>query len=65
MLCALSLFNVEDYDMFRQYLTTVGPSVQELGGDLVVMGKKAPEVRVRFRGTTGCRAQRKLAGVRG
>lgn len=65
MLYALSLFNVEDYDTYRKYLTTARPIVQELGGDLVVMGKKAPEVRVRFRGTTGCRAQRRLAGVRG
>lgn len=62
---APNLFDVEDYDVYRKYLMTAGSIVQELGGDLVVMGKTAPEVPVHFRGTTGCRAQRKLAGMRG
>lgn len=49
---ALNLFNVANYDTYRKYLTTAGPIVQELGGDLVVMGKKTPEVPVYFPGTT-------------
>ena len=46
MFYALNLFNVEDYATYRKYLTTAGPIVQELGGDLVVMGKKTEEVPV-------------------
>jgi hypothetical protein len=64
-LYVLSVFYVGNYDVYRKYLTTASPIVQELGGDLVVMGKKAAEVRIRFRGTTWCRAQRKLAGMPG
>ena len=37
MFYALNLFNVEDHATYRKYLTTAGPIVQELGGDLVVM----------------------------
>ena len=65
MLDARSLFDVEDYDAYRKDLTTAGPIARELGDDLMVMGKKAPEVPVHSRGTTGCRAQRKLARMRG
>ena len=64
MLYLLNLFEVRDYDVYRKYHTTAGLIVQELGDDLVIMGKKAPEVPVHFQGT-GCRAQRKLAGVSG
>lgn len=65
MLYALNLFNTEDDDVYREYLTTAAPNAQELGGDLVVMGKTAAEVPVLFWSTTGCRAQRILAGTRG
>jgi len=58
----LNLFDGENYDMYR---TSAGPIVQQLGGDLVVMGKKTPEVPVHFPVTTECGAQRMLAGVRG
>jgi uncharacterized protein (DUF1330 family) len=60
MFYALNLFNVEDYATYRQYLTTAGPIVQELGGDLVVMGRKTDEVPVYFPGTTEGGAQRWL-----
>lgn len=60
MIYALNLFNVADYDTYRKYLTTAGPIVQELGGDLVVMGKKTDEVPVHFPGTTEGGAQRWL-----
>lgn len=65
MLYALNLLNVVDYDAYRKYLATVGPLVQEPGGDIVVMGKKAPGVPVHFPGATVCRAQRIRAVVRG
>ncbi len=60
MFYALNLFNVESYDVYRKYLTTAGPIVQELGGDLVVMGRKTAEVPVHFPGTTEGDAQRWL-----
>lgn len=60
MFYALNLFNVEDYDTYRTYLTTAGPIVQELGGDLVVMGKKTDEVPIYFPGTTEGGSQRWL-----
>jgi uncharacterized protein (DUF1330 family) len=60
MFYALNLFNVEDHATYRKYLTTAGPIVQELGGDLVVMGKKTEEVPVHFPGTTEGGAQRWL-----
>ena len=44
MFYALNLFNIEDIETYRDYLTTAGPIVQELGGDLVVMGRR----RTRF-----------------
>ena len=60
MFYALNLFNVQDYATYRKYLTTAGPIVQELGGNLVVMGKKTEEVPVYFPGTTEGGAQRWL-----
>lgn len=63
MLYAVNLFDTEDDDVDREYLTTAAPNGQQLGGDLAVMGKKAAEVPVHVRGTTGCRAQRILAEV--
>jgi hypothetical protein len=42
MFYALNLFNVEDYATYREYLTTAGPIVQELGGDLVGASARRP-----------------------
>ena len=52
MFYALNLFDLKDEAVYRKYLTTAGPIVQELGGDLVVMGRRTPEVPVNFPGTT-------------
>lgn len=54
-----NLFDVEDYGVHREYLMTAGS-----GGDLVVMSRTAPEVPAHIRRTIGCRAERKLAGIR-
>jgi hypothetical protein len=43
---------LKDEDVYRKYLRTAGLIVQELGGDLVVMGRRTPEVPVHFPGTT-------------
>jgi uncharacterized protein (DUF1330 family) len=52
MFYALNLFDLKDEAIYRKYLTTAGPIVQELGGDLVVMGRRTPDVPVNFPGTT-------------
>ena len=52
MFYALNLFDLKDEAVYRKYLTTAGPIVQELGGDLVVMGRRTPDVPVNFPGTT-------------
>ena len=52
MFYALNLFDLKDEAVYRKYLTTAGPIVQELGGDLVVMGRRTPDVPVKFPGTT-------------
>ena len=49
---ALNLLDLKDEDVYRKYLRTAGPIVQELGGDLVVIGRRTPEVPVHFPGTT-------------
>lgn len=51
MFYALNLFDLKDEAVYRQYLKTAGPIVQELGGDLVVMGRRTPDVPVHFPGT--------------
>lgn len=52
MFYALNLFDLKDEAVYRKYLKTGGPIVQELGGDLVVMGRRTPEVPVKFPSTT-------------
>jgi hypothetical protein len=42
MFYALNLFDLKDEAVYRKYLTRAGQIVQELGGDLVVMGRRAP-----------------------
>ena len=59
MFYALNLFNLEDYDTYTKYLKTAGPIVQELGGDLVVMGRKV-DPPMHFPGSTEGGAQRWL-----
>lgn len=65
MLYALNVFDARDDDVDHRYLTTAGPDGQELGGDIVVMGKKTAQVPAHALRATGCRAQHIPAGARG
>jgi len=40
MYYALNLFDLADAEAYRTYMRTAGPIVKELGGELVVMGRR-------------------------
>lgn len=52
MFYALNLFDLKDEEVYRRYMRTAGPIVEELGGSLVVMGRRTDDVPVEFPGTT-------------
>lgn len=58
MLYALNLFDIEDKEMYREYMRIAGPVVQELGGELIVMGRLADDHPMIMPGTTFGGSQR-------
>lgn len=52
MYYALNLFDVDSYERYREYLDQAGPVVREVGGEVIVVARKLPEVPVTFPGTT-------------
>jgi len=60
MIYGLNLFDIDDIEGYREYVSLAGPVVKSLGGDLIAMGTMIEDPKLVMEGSTFGGAQRWL-----